>query len=120
MCCYHGYRHGFFWRIEAGWNSSQPHKTARTGAPFFWDSLPTEVLEDVLDRVLTSLSRAPTARNWESHVPLRSIIDIFGVGGCFGRVLNTRFHTLCISATADCSVENEEYGWNLRPLGPMI
>lgn len=74
-------------------NVTQTLKKPRAEAasePLFLDNLPAEVVDNVLECVLRSLSCLPNARNWESHVPLRRIMDLFEDLGVLGRGLRTR------------------------------
>jgi len=70
--------------------------------------------KELFDNILRHVSRLPAANNWETHVPLRQIVKLLGVGGEFGTVLAGRFHTLCISNTIDCFDEYLRFGWKLR------
>jgi len=80
----------------------------------FWKDVPLDAQSIVVEDVLRYLSAQPNAKNWLSHIALPIIIDLFGAHGGLGRVLKTRFDTLCVSRTTDCSDEYYYYNWKLR------
>jgi len=73
----------------------------------FFDSLPKEIL----DNVLRYFSRIPNAKKWESHIDVRNLVEACGVGGGFGTLLKSRFHTLLVSCTKNY-FETMDSGWS--------
>jgi len=65
---------------------------------FFLDSIPKEVLENVL----RYFSRLPNSKKWETYIDVRNIAAAFWVTGGFGTLLKSRFHTFLVSRTKSC------------------
>jgi len=82
---------------------------------FFLDSFPKEILENVL----RFFSRLPRAEDWVPHIPLDSIIELYGVTGRLGEFMKPRFNTLCISKSFKSNYEIENCHWKKRK-GPML
>lgn len=76
---------------------------------FLRDAIPKEVL----DNVLKFFSLLPKAKNWETHIPLDTIVKLYGVIG-LSSFLKTRFRTLCVSKSIDCFRENKHFRWKRR------
>jgi len=104
-------------------NAPPPSKKARTKTPcdddikspkFFLDSFPKEIL----DNVLRFFSRIPKAKDWVPHIPLESIIVLYGVRGELGEFMIPRFNTLCISDSFK-SNSSASCLWKERK-GPML
>lgn len=77
---------------------------------FFLDTFPT----GVLDNVLKFFSNCPKVKHWTPHIPLESIIELYGVKGELGELMKTRFNTLCVSVSFRSARKNMRYGWKLR------
>ena len=102
-------------------NTAQPpRKKARTGAngdadegdapTFFLDAIPV----DVLDSVLRFFSRLPEAEDCVPHIPVESIIELYGVIGELGTHMKPRFKTICISDSFKSESENQVCKWKER------
>lgn len=93
---------------------SSPHKfdsqDDKRPPTFYIDMLPTEVV----DNVFRFFSRLPVAEQWENHIPLKDVVELYRFGGAFIRLFVNRFRTLCISRTIDCWDENKIFKWKLR------
>lgn len=63
-------------------------------APFFLDSIPKEEL----DSLLRFFSRIPNASNWEVHIDVMELLELFAVRGALGGLMKSRFNMLCISS----------------------
>jgi len=75
---------------------------------FFLDTLPKEVL----DNVLRFFSRIPKAKNWERHILLQDLVALFRVIGQLGTLMKSRFTALCVSRTGACIPETHSYHWD--------
>jgi len=82
---------------------------------FIIDKLSTEIFENVLRFV----SRLPNSNKWETHIDLSDLLELIAVNSEFASFLKSRFTTLCVSPTKNCTAENEWLEWvDLR--GPHI
>lgn len=54
-----------------------------------FDTLP----EEILNGVLRFLSLLPRTVNWDKHMPLSNVVEIYRVHGGLGTYLNSRFRT---------------------------
>lgn len=77
---------------------------------FFLDSFPKEFLSNVLK----FFSRSPAVKDWVPHVPLGSIIELYGVTGERVKFMKPRFNTLCISKSFKSYDENDSCNWKRR------
>jgi len=80
------------------------------------DSFPREIL----DNVLRFFSRQPQAKDWVPHIPLETIIELYGITGELGKFMKPRFNTLCISDSFKYNSESDMFcQWKKRK-GPML
>lgn len=82
---------------------------------FFLDLFQKEVLENVV----RFFSRLPKEKHWEAHIPLASIVELYGVTGELGKFMKPRFNTLCVSAYFDVVLDIQHYLWKKRRV-PML
>lgn len=81
-----------------------------TVSSLFFDLVPREVL----GHVLRFCSSHPKSKQWAPHIPLESIVGLYGITGAFGMFMETRFDTLCVSKSFRLDQEKQDYNWKER------
>jgi len=79
-------------------------------ASFFLDSIPKEILENVL-RYFSSI---PNATKWERFIDVRNLVKALGFGGEFRTLLKSRFRTIYVSRTNHFEFHEALSGWQER------
>jgi len=83
--------------------------------PTLFDTFP----DATMDCILRQFSRLPAAKDWEPHLPLEEISELYKVSGAMGIFMLGRFHTLVVSFTFDATTENILFHWNIGKVGVL-